>query len=160
MNFHKLFAAISAVVVAVAVIGGLVIVGSPFRARKERFDERRVEDLRAIYNEIMNMVHEGRPREFPAPTELREPLPRTLDDVAARAVKRRVNTADPETGQPYEYHILDATHFELCASFSFERRAERDVFWDHPAGRHCYTLDALAVGGPTKPAGQEKSPRR
>ena len=48
---------------------------------------------------------------------------------------------DPDTGVAYEYRVVDENHYELCATFARRREADRDVFWNHPAGRHCFTFD-------------------
>jgi hypothetical protein len=50
---------------------------------------------------------------------------------------------DPETGQPYTYRVTGKTTYELCATFSLERKSEQNVFWNHPAGEHCFTINVL-----------------
>ena len=55
------------------------------------------------------------------------------------------NSLATETGEPYEYRVLGPSKYELCATFSMARDADHGVFWNHPAGRHCWTID---VGDP------------
>lgn len=149
MSFHRLFAGIASAAVAVALFWGFVLAGSPPSERARQFDERRLEDLRTIQNEITNIVFAGKPIE-PGTRTLQKALPKNLDEVAAQAVNQRIQAEDPETGAPYEYRVLSETRYELCATFSFERTSDYDVSWDHPAGRHCYQIDALDMRGPIK----------
>lgn len=68
---------------------------------------------------------------------------------------------DPATGDPYEYRRIDATHYELCATFDRATRETgsqqtRSYSWrqnagyrtlnaTHPEGRHCFTLTAESL---------------
>ena len=96
-----LLAAISAVVLA-AVVTGFLVMGSPKDARKEELDRRRVEDLRMLAN--LMTPEPGRP--------LRDSL-----DLNGYSPDLKAQVTDPVTKQPYEYHVVDSTHFELCATF-------------------------------------------
>ena len=49
----------------------------------------------------------------------------------------------PETGEPYGYTVKDDHTYELCATFSQSRAWDTEVFWNHPAGPHCFTIDVL-----------------
>jgi hypothetical protein len=123
-------------VVGAAVAAGLVILGSPSDARLRRLDERRVAELRQLARDID--VFWTR----------RAALPASLDALAGEAGlgERR---ADPDTGEPYAYRAIDATHYELCAVFAAEAGAPGlapDLaFWAHGAGRHCFTIEAQAA---------------
>lgn len=86
------------------------------------------------------------PRDPPRPREekrLKRPLPATLDDLARIARSERINLAEPETGRRYGYTVTSRTMCELCASFSLERSADVEVFWNHSPGKHCFSIDAL-----------------
>jgi hypothetical protein len=118
-----------AVVIALmtgAVIAGLFVLGSPATQRELRLDQRRVEDLGEIANliEIHYMQHKT--------------LPKTLafDGNDGRPLRR-----DPLTALPYEYAVIDADRYEVCAVF---QRAAEDgsVFWRHGVGRKCFTRRA------------------
>jgi hypothetical protein len=134
-------------IIAVAVVAwGLVVAGTPMGQRLVRLDERRVNDLRSIQQEIYNIAYEGSVR---APvTRLPNPLPPDLGFVAEHATYARPSIVDPATGAPYEYET-DAGNdaFTLCATFDTVRDQDYDVFWNHPAGRHCYEFDALDPTG-------------
>ncbi|MFQ5962604.1 MAG: hypothetical protein ACE5MG_14540, partial [Candidatus Methylomirabilales bacterium] len=64
-------------------------------------------------------------------------------ELAALARSERINLTDPETGQRYVYTVKDETRYELCTTFSLARDSDVEVFWNHPPGRHCFTVDAL-----------------
>jgi len=136
--FHRAFALLSTLAVVAAVIWGFAIVGSPDTRRQERMDDRRLDALRDIQREIQDLLVD--PEE---PAVLRRALPASLDELAAAARDRKIEKTDPETGIPYDYRVLSESTYELCAVFLFARDETRAVFWNHPAGRHCYRIDAL-----------------
>lgn len=115
-------------VVAVAVIAGFFVVGSPNQERMRQFDERRVSDLQGTQYEIVNY--------WQAKQKLPEKLLDIKDEIRGIGVPQ-----DPQTNAAYEYAVKGATQFELCATFSLSRDAARFAGdeWTHPAGRHCFT---------------------
>jgi hypothetical protein len=124
---------VATAVVVVSVVAGIVVVGSPAEGRLEQLDSGRMEDLRGIMSAIdftfaMDSV-----------------LPPSLDDLAENP-RMKVNTLDPGTLRPYEYRVLDDDSYELCATFDREGSEPEGraatAFWAHPAGRHCFELDA------------------
>jgi hypothetical protein len=60
-----------------------------------------------------------------------------------RARDERINLRDPETNEPYTYTVQNESTFELCATFTRPREYTSGVFWNHPAGRHCFTINVL-----------------
>ena len=144
---HRTYFYATCIIVGVTFVWGILIVGSPAAGREQRLDEQRVTDLRTINDEILNQVY-GDARFAPRPVEpvpvmtLPKPLPKDLATVAANAQYLKLNVNDPETGTAYEYRPQD-TFYELCAVFSLVRNQNYDIFWNHPAGRHCFTVDAL-----------------
>ncbi len=137
-RIHVVFSVVSSVVVVVAVVWGSALVGSPGTTRLQRFDQQRLDDLETIFREIQSLC-----RDPDIKNELKRPLPATLDELAALARYERINLTDPETGQRYVYTVKDGTAYELCGTFSLERDSDVEVFWNHPSGRHCFTVDAL-----------------
>lgn len=131
----------ASIIVIVAIALGIYIAGTPGSSRQQRFDDKRVQDLRTIHSEVQNIIYAGKPIEG-VPVK---PLPNTLQEVANEAVYQQVVMTDPETSALYVYRVLDATRYQLCATFSLERSQTYDVFWNHPAGEHCYTIDATNV---------------
>ena len=137
-RFHVVFGIAASVVVAVAIAWGFFLVGSPATRRLERFDERRLQDLQTIVREIHLMVADPYKQ-----GTLKDALPKTLEEAAQRARNQRVNPRDPETDEPYTYTVKNDTTFELCATFAQKRDDDSRVFWNHPAGKHCLTIDVL-----------------
>lgn len=135
---HVRYRWLSIAVVLIAFVSGFFIVGSPASGRDQRFDDRRVEDLRAINNAIYEHVY-GSGRWDPSPTKLRE-IPTTLEEVAESSVYQVLNITDPETGELYGYEV-EGEQFRVCATFAQERTQQFDAFWNHPAGYHCFESD-------------------
>ena len=75
--------------------------------------------------------------------ELKEPLPKSLEELRKRAVYWQIYPRDPQTGEPYTYTVKDEKTFELCTTFSLPRDSNVDVFWNHPAGHHCFSINVL-----------------
>lgn len=143
-RLHRSFGIGAWVVVLGTVVWGMFFAGTPLSQRVRRLDDLRVEHLRTIQQEVFNIVYEGSDRYNQGQpfTRLPHPLPTSLDDVVARALYQRPDIRDPETDELYEYTV-SGTRFQLCAVFGAERRQTYDIFWDHPAGHHCYEFDAL-----------------
>lgn len=143
-KLNRAYAAPAWVIAIAAVVWGMVVAGTPMEQRLVRLDERRVNDLRSIENEVYNIVYEGSDRYNGGvrPTRLPNPLPANLDDVLANGVNSHPTITDPDTGLPYEYE-KDGSSFTLCATFYTVRDQDQDIFWNHPVGRHCYEFDAL-----------------
>ena len=140
-------------VVAISLITGFFVAGSPKSERLRRIDERRVSDLVEIQWQIVNFW------------QAKKELPVSLEDVVDPLRGYDVPT-DPETGAAYEYQILDTLTFELCATFIQESNdsaprivRSREVFqktndtWTHGAGRTCFerTIDPDLYGDDEKP---------
>jgi hypothetical protein len=146
---HMVFLAFSAVIVVGAILWGFMIAGSPMYGRQQRFDEQRLQDLRNIQSEVFNIAWQNGERwATPKPKVLPHALPKDLQEIADNATYQKISTTDPETMAPYEYRTLTANTFELCADFTLVRDLDYDIFWNHPAGHHCYQFDALT--GETK----------
>lgn len=132
--------AIAATIAVIAmIVAGFVVAGSPLKQRALRFDERRVNDLQLLQSEIIN--------QWVAKEKLPESLEALKDSISGF-----VAPVDPETEQAYEYRVLGAEKFELCATFTLPSRDEvkgRSIYpyptenWTHGAGRVCFerTID-------------------
>lgn len=137
-RFHAVFGVIASVVVAIAVAWGFLLVGSPGTRRLERLDEQRLQDLQAIAREVHALVVEA-----DQPPSLKAQLPKTLQELAERARSERIKLNDPESGEPYVYLVKDESTLELCATFTKPRNSDSSVFWNHPAGAHCFKINVL-----------------
>lgn len=151
-TLQRLIKLIALLVVLGAVVLGFIVAGSPQRARELRADSERVQDLEQIRNGINNFF------------TVEGVLPESLDELKAsgRLFSPETVLSDPLTKEPYSYRLLTDTTFEMCATFSLpsepaDRGGERFspaypagppgketfVSWDHPAGRHCFTIEAV-----------------
>jgi len=139
----KIFTRLVIAIVAVIVIVGFFIAGSPFKQRLIRFDRERVNDLQMIQGQIVNFWIN------------KEKLPASLNDLKDN-ISGFVAPVDPETGNPYEYRVKGNLTFELCANFNFTSKEGAvnisapayprygiEENWNHSAGRVCFerTID-------------------
>lgn len=130
-------------IVLIAIVWGLLIVGSPQSGRLQRFDERKIQDLRVIHDEILQQVYVGFDWQPSKARGTPKELPKSLDIVAKNARSQKVVTVDPQSGLPYDYRIVNATTFELCAHFNGSVENEYNVYWNHAAGRQCFVENIL-----------------
>lgn len=135
MNLNRLFV-FGAVVV---VFGGLALafgfLGTPAHQRLVSFDEQRLDDLESIASALHERYQAGGlPAQLPGD----------------------ITTADPVTKRRYEFHRIDATHYQLCAVFSTTLTPDTEApdvawrprGWPHAADRTCYNFDVTAPPSP------------
>jgi len=139
MRLHGVFATLATLTVTLAVAYGFFLVGSPGTRRSERFDEQRLSDLQTIVREagLLCLTEKDGER------VLKSPAPKSLDALAAAARDSRVPIRDPETGEPYQYEFIDEKTIKVCAEFTFPRDSDQSVFWNHTAGKQCFTINLL-----------------
>jgi len=142
-TFHRWFGWSTSIVVAASLIGGLFVVGPPSTERLRRFDAQRAVDIKIISEEVFNVAVGPAWRSPATPLAIKEPLPRSLDEVLVGARQRRPRITDPKTNAAYEYQVLGESTFRVCANFEQARDEVADVAWNHPAGRYCFDFDAL-----------------
>jgi len=135
---HLMFSVALSVVTILAVVWGVTLVGLPGTARLQRFDRQRLQDLQTIFREVQSLC-----RDPDIKNELKRALPGTLDELAALARSEKITLTDPETGEHYIYTVKNGMTYELCATFSLERDSDMEVFWNHPSGSHCFSINAL-----------------
>lgn len=124
-----------------AVVGAAILVlDSPAEERRERIDERRVEELRTIADGVE--AYWRREEEFPVDLE-------ALDGWQGIEIPLE----DPANGESYGYRPTGERSYELCAVFDREafdgdlRRYPRYHHrWHHPAGEHCFELRVAEDG--------------
>ncbi len=134
-------AIIMSAVVLASIITGFFIVGTPAEQRRRKTDDERLSSLQTIQNQIVDYWTR------------KETLPPNLDALQDNISGFAVPT-DPVTQKSYEYIIVDALTFELCADFSTANkdtasgRMETKYFapygsfqqnWGHEAGRTCFS---------------------
>jgi hypothetical protein len=142
-------ARIALVGLAAAVLSVLAVgfwhAGSPAQARLFAQDRQRVTDLADIARRV---------ERYYANTGS---LPASLDTCDSNPVTFVEHKVDRATGRPYEYRVIDATHFEVAADFNLpsvppagevqSRRGgytplENEAFWAHGAGSQSFIIDA------------------
>jgi len=152
-------AGVAATVAALlAVIAGIIVAGSPSRAREQRLDHLRIDDLAQLSSVV------------DAYWVKHATLPQSLDSLVGAQELDRVLT-DPQSGSPYTYLVSGERSYRLCANFSLasdstaasSTASEPLVFvtggsgeppiirpphvWRHSAGKSCFDLTP-----PQKPA--------
>jgi hypothetical protein len=123
-----LMAVLSSGIVIVWAVLGFWSIGAPSTQRMLRADQKRVQDLYRLSEQIRQRFLAG------------EKVPEHLDELPSAA------QADPVTRVNYEYHPSDGSQYELCATFSMGSQKNdqnsRASGWAHPAGHHCFRLSA------------------
>jgi hypothetical protein len=147
-RLDRSFGAIAFLVTLFTLSAGFGMVESPFTARLRRFDAKRVDDLRSIVDAIERQVVQTEANK----PKLKRPLPQSLDEVMQFVVEEErgllLNLTDPQTGSTYEYAVKGDTKFELCATFSLDKKSsprwgQGSYPWGHSAGRSCFEFDVL-----------------
>ncbi|MFA5936282.1 MAG: DUF5671 domain-containing protein [Candidatus Paceibacterota bacterium] len=109
INWNLIFGGIGIVFVVSAISYSFLIMGSPFKQRLLRLDDRRVADLQSIQYQIINYWQQ------------KEKLPTKLSELS-NPMSGYSLPVEPEfeKGNVYEYNIKDAKklEFELCATFA------------------------------------------
>ena len=140
-KLRPMLASAGIVIVVGAVTLGFVMAGSPLSARLVRLDDRRVSDLREIHHAIQQMTTERKQDSWVT----KRPLPTTLEEVAefrrTQQSGRELSLLDPQSGAAYEFRVTGEKTYELCGTFNAERKKTYELFWNHPAGKHCYSFN-------------------
>ena len=143
----KIAVGIVSAIVLIAIVSGVVIIGSPATQRAKMLDATRVNDLSTIQNQIVY-----------SQWQTKGTVPANLD-----ALKDPISgytlPSDPETKASYEYKMLSKNSFELCATFKTEVGTTTinsitgkqvtspypygnnmiNENWQHGIGRTCFT---------------------
>ncbi len=142
-NGRKVWRIGAIVLVLISIILGFTVIGSPQTQRLMRYDNQRVMDLQNIQSQIITYW------------QSKASIPATLSDLDD-SLSYYTEPKDPQTSMSYEYRVIDATSFELCATFSANQpagkaRANSYVFeggmngnWQYSKGHQCFkrTIDS------------------
>ena len=136
MNRNRVFAATALLAAAGAVVFGLYLNGTPAEQRLVRQDEQRRSDLSRLSAAIDIAYQIGN-----------SSLPQTLEEVLVTRRLRGI-PVDPVSGENYDYEIVAENQYRLCALFArpSEEYGIGLDFWQHGAGRRCFTI-ALEPAG-------------
>ena len=145
-SIDRAFLSVSAVAVAIAIVAGFWLLGSPGQQRLRSLDSERINDLTQIASELAYTV------DNPGGSKPAPPLPEQFPD----SVTTRTDLTDPVTREPYEYRRLSDSSYELCATFATDSKAQDNTQptglspsinarWSHPVGRHCFEIAKSAT---------------
>jgi Domain of unknown function (DUF5671) len=144
--YKRLACSAAGLIMALAVLTGFIIFGTPWQAQQYRLDAERVSDLQNIQEEIVMYWQD------------KQTLPSQLSDLNDPIQNYSV-PVDPGTSQSYEYRATGTTSFELCADFGASSMGEAMITvpepaslgggtpvsdnWSHGAARTCFerTID-------------------
>jgi hypothetical protein len=138
LNPRQMYAGIAIGAVVAVVIGALLVVGPSYVARQQSLDAQRVRDLMTMTHAIDQfwMKHAR--------------LPSSLDELASDP-QAFVAVKDPETQEPYGYHAIAESRYDVCATFGLTITADQtdqvNRFWAHEAGRKCFALEPRVTDG-------------
>jgi hypothetical protein len=132
----KILTVIIPLIVLMVLSYGFYLIGSPQKARKTNFDQRRITDLETIQGSIIQYwIYKNK-------------LPDSLNELTNEITGFKVPN-DPESGSTYGYRIISKLSFELCANFdlpsnqqisdqiNFDKRSHWN--WQHKIGHFCFT---------------------
>jgi len=149
----KPYAVIAVFIVLASIVVGFSIIGSPTATRQRRFDDRRLNDVQNIKQQVITYWQQ------------KASLPKTLADIST-SLSYDVVPSDPETNAPYEYIIKAPTSFSICAHFdrsNFKEATQNNLGYNqglvkHFAGRNCFdtTIDPQVysiIKNPSAPSG-------
>lgn len=128
----RFMAGLSSAAIVLLIALGFWQLGSPRVQREFRADGERIRQLYQLSLGIKNYW-----------TAHTSQLPSSLDQLTDGVY------ADPVTHTPYEYRAKQGSQYELCVVFAHSSGHAANTFgedaWTHPAGRHCFQLDASAI---------------
>jgi hypothetical protein len=134
-NRDRVMAVVSSALVILIVILGFLQLGAPHTQRETRADSERVRELFQLSTQIEYYW-----------TAHNSQLPPRLDKLPGRIL------ADPVSRAPYQYLPGQGSQYQLCATFALSSDSEQSTpvpdAWVHPAGHHCFQLDAAMHAQP------------
>jgi len=131
----RAFGVAATIVVCALVVVGFVQGGSPIRQRALNVDNERVGRLASIARALHDQTQiAGQPA---------RPLPTTLAGITSLPA---TDLKDPASGALFDYVLAGGTRYRLCAVFDAASDSQTmPAQWVHPAGYHCFDLDAASV---------------
>ncbi len=140
----KIFAGVTIAVIVASLVGSFFLLDSPAASRRAAFDQTRESNLQNISSAISDYYA----------TE--EKLPASLSDINVYGS----SITDPKTKQPYDYRAIDATSYELCATFESSNK-DRDTKGEtsyygytdftHDAGYQCFKQTLKTINNDITP---------
>lgn len=134
MTIRTVFAAIGVALVLVAIVLGIMALGSPLDQRARRLDERRIGALQSLTGAVDEYWR------------IHNRLPQSIAELASDP-RLTAPREDPVSGHEYAYRTLTERTYQLCADFDRQSSGLRDTRqWAHPSGKHCFDLQVQERG--------------
>lgn len=124
--------------IVVGLVGGFMIVGGPEYARMERHDQQRAQDLR-----MLGQYYRCQPEVY---------HPRVTAPNRCERQRTKPTALDPVTGAEYQFALVDADTFEVCAEFQTDaeqrriERARRPNGFSFEGQRGCMRYNRTSAG--------------
>ncbi len=145
----KVFLGLVIAAVVAAIVGGLLVAGTPSQERARQFDSRRINDIQQITNAIDQYWTRNKK------------LPGDLSEFANLRDYYVPTITDPRTGAAYEYRVIGDASYELCATFETDATTDAAMktypqpyavpvgsnFWRHGVGRTCFSPTPTEIPG-------------
>lgn len=150
----KIFVGAITLCIVAGVVTAFFVVGLPSTERARRMDLQRVNNLQQISYALDSYY------------ALKKDIPNDLQELSGKQDVYIETINDPQTKEPYSYRKLEATKYELCATFELAASdttdpngprsmpyagGPYDTMWKHSAGRQCFELQ-VRTAGQIKPA--------
>ncbi len=132
-SWHRRFAYTAGTLIVLTLAFGFWKTGSPALQRQLSEDQKRSEDLYLLSNAIRNHWTE------------KKSLPLTLEALKTGSPAAELRLRDPFTNQAYQFGALEGPNYRLCATYQMPSPDDTrfaDRTWQHPAGAHCFQLEA------------------
>lgn len=143
----KIFVGIVTLCVVAGIVTAFFVVGSPSTERARRMDLQRVNNLQQITYALDSYYYN------------KSTIPENLKDLQGVQDIYIESVVDPKTLEPYAYRKLDATRYELCATFELDGNSSPDgrtpvavpyggpydKMWQHVSGTQCYELQVRTI---------------
>lgn len=132
-SLNRFFLILSLICVALGVVTGFWLLGSPQLQRQLKADQKRLEHLYKIASYLYR--EQSQTKKFK--------LPKTIPS--------KDYTVDPISGESYEYRVIDISKYKLCAEFATNSQKARQTdssyrklreFWNYSQGKNCFQFDA------------------
>ncbi len=148
-NIIRIYFYVTLTIVIVSFIASLFVVESPMETRKEKLDQKIMNDFSMLESEISRYYNEH------------NVLPESLDIAQNEYGLLKDETLQNEvTGEKYEYKIVDEKNYELCTTFYSSNKDKDESRYEylgknrlHDAGYQCLNFRVYNRGDvlPPKP---------
>lgn len=138
---RKMWAGIMLVIIVASIGWGFAVLGSPRTQQLIKYDEQKIYDLQNIQSQVQSYY------------QSKGVLPATMEQLT---LEYSYLPKDSQVGKTYEYVLTEQSKrtYQLCAEFNkmsdetgkggmaspVYPYGGQEISWNHPVGRHCYTL--------------------